>query len=94
MLYEFLHCRPNDVEMQLVDDSQVLLSTDNQIDEITSQVVELKNQILELETKIHQKKFQDLSDFKEIEEEWKTQMSMKASVKDDAEWKTQKSENW
>ena len=89
MLYEFLHCRPNDVEMQLVVDSQVLLSTDNQIDEITSQVVELKNQIEELEEKIHMKKFQDMNDFKEIEEEWKTQMSQKAvsiKDKDESQW--------
>ena len=33
-----------------------------------------------------------MSDFKEIEEEWKTQMSMKASAKDETEWKTQNSE--
>lgn len=33
-----------------------------------------------------------MSDFKEIEEEWKTQMSMKASAKDETERKTQNSE--
>ena len=66
-----------------MDDSQVLLSTDNQIDEITSQVVELKNQIEELEDKINEKKYQDRNDFKEIEQEWQTQMSVRNSVKEE-----------
>ena len=52
VLYEFLHCRPNEVEMQLVDDSQVLINTDTQIDEITSHVIELKNKIDTIEFKI------------------------------------------
>jgi outer membrane murein-binding lipoprotein Lpp len=49
-----------------------LLSTDNQIDEITSQVVELKNQIEDLEEKINDKKYQDQNDIREIENEWQT----------------------
>jgi hypothetical protein len=56
VLYEFLHCRPNDVEMQLVDDSQVLISTDKHIDEITTQVIELGRKIEDLEEKVQEKK--------------------------------------